>query len=128
MGMKAVSMTLRALFVVQLVLGILFWTGVAGGGLVALHMLIGIIFVALVWYTGIAAALRGGSMGLILGTFVIGLALALVGLFQTRILPGSNHWIIQVVHLLLALCAVGIAESATATFKRKSASVATTVR
>jgi hypothetical protein len=102
-------MALRALFVIQLILGILFWTGNADG-LVLLHMLLGIAFVAVFWVIGAMAAMRGASIGVMIGTFVLGLVIALFGLFQTRILPGSGHWVVQIIHLLLAISAIGFAE------------------
>src|SRR5258707_15490607 len=91
-------MVLRVLFVVQLILGIFFWFG-AAEGLVGVHMLIGICFVAVFWLIGVAYALRGGSLGYVLGTFVLGLILALYGMFQTRLLTGSGHWLLQGGHL-----------------------------
>lgn len=125
--MKAVLMTARGLFVLQLILGILFWVGTANS-LVAIHMLIGIIFVALVWTTGILQVAKGGSFGLVAATFVAGLVVALFGLFQTHLLTGGAHWVIQVVHLLLGLLALGTAEACAATYKRKTATVAAAVR
>ncbi len=108
--MKMAQMGIRALFVVQLILGIAFWTGHDPSGVVLLHMFLGIAFVALLWFIGVAAAMRGASMGIIAGTFVLGLVIALFGLFQRGILPGSGHWIIQIIHLLLALAGIGLAE------------------
>jgi hypothetical protein len=108
-NIRVLSMVLRVLFVVQLILGIFFWFG-AAEGLVGIHMLIGICFVAVFWLIGVAYALRGGSLTFVLGTFVLGLILALYGMFQTRLLTGSGHWIVQVVHLLLAVLAIGVAE------------------
>lgn len=107
-------MILRLIFVVNLGLGIYFWTG-HDSPLVLVHMLLGIVFVALLWLVGVAQAMRGGSLGLTLGTFVLGLALALVGFFQNGALP------IQIVHLLLALTAIGLAEMAAGRFKKLSA-------
>jgi len=116
-NIRTLSLVLRVLFWVQLLLGILFWFGVATG-LVLVHMLIGIAFVAVLWLLGVVNGLRGGSLGLVLGTFVVGLLLAIVGLTQTRILLGSAHWVIQVIHLLLALVAIGMAEMIAAQARR----------
>lgn len=121
--MKAVLMSARGLFVVQLVLGILFWTNTAGGGLIAIHMLIGIIFVALIWAAGVIQVAKGGTFGLVGATFVVGLIVALFGLFQAQLLPGGAHWLIQVVHLLLGLAALGTAEACAASYKRRSVAV-----
>lgn len=110
MGVRTLAMILRVLFVVQLVLGILFWLDVAGGGWVVAHMLVGILFVALFWAIGIVGAWPNGNLGLAAGTFFLGLVLAIVGMTQTGILTGSGHWIIQVIHLLLAVLCLGMAE------------------
>ena len=121
MATRILTMTLRLLFLVMLVLGILFWTGKAGGGLVLLHMFLGIVFVAVFWAIGIVQAMgRNGSLGLTLGTFILGLVIAIYGLAQRSLLPGSGHWIIQVIHLLLALIAIGMAEMIAGRTRRKA--------
>lgn len=119
--MKLSSMLLRVFFLVNLVLGILFWSGNEPGGLVLLHMLVGIAFVALLWVIGTIAALRTGSIGLQVSTFVTGLVIAIVGLSQQQILPGSSHWIVQVIHLLLAVIGIGLAEMCNGRVRRKAA-------
>lgn len=106
-------MALRASFVLALILGIIFWTGHEPAGLVSFHMLLGFVVVASAWYLGYAAwATGGGNQGLAGAAFVIGLLVLLVGLSQTRLLVGSAHGLIQGLHLLLGLAAVGIGEVA----------------
>ena len=118
MAVRIASMALRLFFVLNLILGILFWANSALG-LVAIHMLVGIIFVALLWFLGLAqAATKEGSLGLTVGTFAVGLLLAIIGMFQSGWLAGSAHWIIQVLHLLIAVAAVGLGEAATARYRR----------
>ena len=109
---------------IELVLGILFWTGNADS-LQIVHIVIGILVVLSLWTLGIAQGLQGGSFGLALATFVVGFLLALVGLFQTRWLIGPNHWIIQVIHLLLGLSAIGLAEMINGRYRRMIAKKAT---
>jgi hypothetical protein len=124
LAVRIASMALRVCFVINLILGILFWVNSALA-LVPIHMLIGILFVALVWFLGLAqAATRDGSLGLMVGTFAIGLLLAIIGLFQQGWLTGSAHWIIQVLHLLVAAAAAGIGEAAAARYRRGVAAVA----
>jgi hypothetical protein len=108
---------------IELVLGILFWTGNADS-LQIVHIVIGILVVLSLWTLGIAQGLQGGSFGLALATFVVGFLLALVGLFQTRWLV-TNHWIIQVIHLLLGLSAIGLAEMISGRYRRMIANKAT---
>lgn len=119
--MKISTMLLRVCFLINLVLGIFFWSGHEPSGLVLLHMLIGIAFVVLLWLIGTLAALRTGNIGLQIGTFLVGLLIAIVGLSQQNILTGSSHWVIQVVHLLLAVIGIGLAEMASARVRRKVA-------
>jgi hypothetical protein len=38
-------------------------------------------------------------------------ALPVIGIAQLHVMPGGNHWIIQIVHLILALGAIGLAEA-----------------
>ena len=120
MGIRPTQMILRATFVINLVLGIAFWAGHENNTVKGIHMLVGIIFVAALFWIGAAQAMRGGSLGITAGTFVIGLALAIVGLTQEGIDTG---WI-KVVHLLLAVLAIGLAEMAGARANRAGASKA----
>ncbi|TMC16072.1 MAG: hypothetical protein E6J36_22485 [Chloroflexi bacterium] len=101
---------LRIAVLAAIILGILFWTGNAVN-LIPVHMLLGIIAVLSLWVIGLAQGfIKGGSFGLALATFMVGLALAIVGLYQQQWLLGSSHWIIQVIHLLLGLSAIGLGE------------------
>ena len=104
---------------IELALGILFWTGNADN-LQIVHIVIGILVVLALWTLGIAQGLQGGSFGLALATFVVGFLLALVGLFQKQWLV-DNHWIIQVIHLLLGLSAIGLAEMISGRYRRMTA-------
>ena len=104
------QMTIRVAFVVLIVLGVLFWTGRADS-LIPLHQLLGFVLVLSLWTLAILAARSGVPMGLVVIAFLWGLLLPVFGLTQTRILPGSFHWIVQVLHLLVGLAAVGQAEN-----------------
>ena len=118
MAIRISVMVLRICALAALILGILFWTNNAKG-LTLVHILLGFAVVISLWVLGIAQGLRGGSFGLALATFVVGLLLAFVGLFQTRWLTNDMHWIIQVIHLVLALAAIGLGEMISATTRRR---------
>ncbi len=117
---RIAHMSLRALFVINLILGLLFWSNIAEPRwLVLIHMLIGILFVAAIWLLGLAQGLtKAGSLGLVIGTFVVGLIIAIFGLIQQGLLPTAAHWVIQVIHLLLAFAGIGIGEASAARYKR----------
>ncbi len=108
--MTIAVMVLRIAVLVALVMGIIFWTGNLEN-LQLVHMLIGFIVVLSLWVIGLAQGfIKGGSFGLAVATFIVGLLLAIVGLYQQNWLPGSAHWVIQVIHLLLGLSAIGLGE------------------
>jgi hypothetical protein len=109
MGAQIASMALRLFFLINLVLGLIFWiTG--NDTLVGLHMVIGILFVISLWVFSAIVGLQTGSVGLVAGSFILGLLIAILGLTQENILVGNGHWIVQVLHLLLAIIAIGFAE------------------
>ena len=112
-------MVLRVAVLLALILGILFWTG-NFQNLTLIHMLLGFIVVISLWVIGLAQGFtKGGSFGLAVATFVVGLLLAIVGLYQDNWLPGSAHWVIQVIHLLLGLSAIGLGEMTAARTRRR---------
>ena len=120
MVVRIALMVLRVTVLANLILGIIFWTGNADN-LQLLHIILGLLAVISLFTIGIAQGLRGGSFGFALATFVLGFLLAFVGLFQTRWLTGSNHWIIQVIHLLLGLGAIGLGEMIGGRYRRMTA-------
>ena len=119
----AIQMGIRVLGVVQLVLGIIFWTGNALG-LVDLHQLIGILLVLGLWTQAAMAHRAGVPGGLVAGAAVYGLLVPIVGLTQRDLFPGSAHWVIQVVHLLLGLGLLALAENLAQGAKARLAPVA----
>jgi hypothetical protein len=118
-----IQMAVRALGVVQLALGILFWTGRALG-LVDLHQLIGILLVLALWTLAALAHRAGVPGGLVAGAAVLGLIVPIVGLTQRELLPGSAHWVIEVVHLLLGVGLLGAAENLATRAKARLATAA----
>lgn len=104
------QMTIRVCFVVLIVLGVLFWTGRADS-LIPLHQFLGFILVLALWTLAVLAARSHVPVVLVAIAILWGLLLPIFGLTQVRILPGSFHWIVQVLHLLVGLAAVGQAEN-----------------
>ena len=103
-------MWVRVTGVIMIVLGLLFWSGNAKG-LIPVHMLIGITLVLKLWGLAVIGALARVSVGLVVVALVWGLIVPLLGLTQTQLLPGSAHWLIQVLHLLVGLGAISLAET-----------------
>lgn len=113
-------MVVRLFGVILLVLGGLFWAGNALQ-LVGTHMLIGVLFVLALWVlSGVAAATRQ-SGGLVASGFIWGIVVLALGMMQKSLMPGSAHWVIQVLHLLIGLIAMGLGERLAAGIKRSQA-------
>jgi hypothetical protein len=118
MVVRITDMVLRIAGLLALILGILSWTKITDS-LVSIHMLLGIIVVLAVWVLGAVIASTKGGIGLGITAFIVGLIVAIFGMTQQRIMAGSNlHWIIQVVHLLLGILAIGIGEMIAGRYKR----------
>ncbi len=114
---------LRASVLLALILGILFWTGNATS-LVLVHMGLGILAVLSLWTLGAAIASTKGGIGLAIGAFVWGILVAALGLTQGTLLAGSTHWVIQVLHLLVGLAAIGLGEMIAGRYRRVTAAAA----
>jgi hypothetical protein len=119
----AIQMAIRVVGVIQIVLGLAFWTGNLLG-LVDLHQLFGILLVLGLWAQAAMAARAGVPAGMVAGAAVLGVLVVVVGLTQRELLPGSAHWVIQVVHLLLGIGMLGLAENLAVRAKARLAPVA----
>lgn len=101
------------LFLIQLVLGVVFWTGHALS-LVPLHMLLGSLFVVTILTFAALTARAGAPRGPVLTLVIVGVITPIVGFAQMQLAPGASHWVIQVLHLLLGLIAMAIVGRLTA--------------
>lgn len=109
----------RITFLIQIVLGFLFW-GDKAKSLVPVHVVSGLILVISLWALTVAAARAGVERGLVIFAAVWGVIVIAVGASQTSILHGNVHWIIRVAHLLIGLAAIAIAEQlATKTIEKQ---------
>src|SRR5215510_3172480 len=93
---------------IMIVLGLLFWTGNATT-LIPIHMLLGVTLVLLLWTLAVLGAIARVNLSLVAVALVWGLIVPVLGVTQTRLLPGPAHWLIQTLHLLVGLVAIGLA-------------------
>ena len=63
------------------------------------------------WTHAVLAARAGVQPGMVAAAAVWGLVVIVVGLTQQDLLPSSAHVVIEVLHLLLGVGAVGLAEN-----------------
>jgi hypothetical protein len=110
----------RVIAVVQVALGVLFWTGNADS-LVIVHIGVGLLLVVDLW-VAVGLGLRAGvPAGLAALALVWSAGMPLFGLTQTNLLPGGAHWVVQVLHLLVGLAAVGLVEALAGAAGRRGA-------
>jgi hypothetical protein len=107
---RMLLMLMRITAVVQVVLGIGFWTG-HWYGAQPVHMAIGTGYVLVLWILAVIALFQRRAIGPALGALLWGFILAMLGYSQQGLLPESSlHWIVRVVHLIVGLAALGFAE------------------
>jgi hypothetical protein len=93
--------------IVLVVLGILFWTGHALS-LLSLHMDLGGFFVVCLWVLAALGFVSRATRVFALVVFIWSLLVPALGVLQLQLLPGAGHWIVQAVHLLVGLIAIGL--------------------
>ena len=106
---RATQMVLRIAGVLALLLGIAFWTGQFLAA-TPLHMLLGVLVVLSLWLLAALAWNRAHAGGPAILGLVLGFLVLWVGYSQASLLTGPNHWLIQLVHVVLGLAAIGLGE------------------
>ena len=100
-------MRLGALF--QLVVGFGLWSGHLYA-MVNVHQSVGVLFVLSLWIIAIVSMAQGRNFGLAAFALVWGAIVAALGFTQQSLLPGDLHWIVRVLHLIIGMASVPIAE------------------
>ena len=113
--MKSIILTARVVFglcsIALLVLGGLFWSSHALS-LLPLHaMVLGPLFVICMWVLAVIGLLAPGTRSLAVFVLVWSFVVPAIGVTQLQLLPGADHWVIQAVHLLVGLIAMGLTAS-----------------
>ena len=115
----------RALGVAQILLGLLFWTAPIHQNfgvytLVPLHMLCGLSIVICLWVLAALGARAGAGAGRVAFAVFWGFFVPVFGVVHGGILQGEWHWVIQVLHLLVGVVAIGQVESLATRIKARS--------
>src|SRR5690349_1477658 len=106
---RGLLMFMRVAVLVQLIVGIALWTGHLLSW-VDVHRTIGVLFVLSLWIIAIIALVQRRSSGLTGFAMLWGLAVAGLGFMQQGMLIGDLHWIIRVLHLVIGVASMPIAE------------------
>lgn len=117
--MLAAQIAARLTGFVQIVLGLLVWTGHAES-LVTVHIAVGLLL-SLDLLVAAGLGLRAGARP---GLWMLALAwsagMPVFGLTQAGLLPGSAHVVAQVIHLLAGLAAIGLVEALAASSRHRT--------
>ncbi len=106
---KVAQIALRGSGILVLLLGLSLWAG-HGYSLLNVHMLLGVIVVLALWTLAGLAAKAGASPVRVSVAVVWGLILPVLGMTQTQLLPGSAHWVVRLIHLLVGVGAMAQGE------------------
>jgi hypothetical protein len=117
----AVHWTLRISGVLLILLGLAIWTGRADA-IIPVHEFLGFVLVLSLWTLAFFAARAGVQRGIVVAGFAWGLIAPILGLTQANLLTNDWHWIIQILHLLVGLAAIGTGEGLAQRMRRISVS------
>jgi hypothetical protein len=106
---RIAGMTVRITGAFQVLLGIVFWTG-STLALIPVHMAVGALFVVSLWVLALRAGLGGAGWGLAGFVLLWGAGVLAFGMTQAQILPGPYHWAIRILHLVVGIVAMGLAD------------------
>ncbi|HEX6807143.1 MAG TPA: hypothetical protein VF118_04105 [Gemmatimonadaceae bacterium] len=111
--MNSAVTTLRILVrlcgLILIILGIIFWTGHALG-LMPVHMVVGLLLAVTLWVLAFLGARAKVGAGFVALVAVWALIMVVFGAMQTRLMLGTAHWVIQVLHLLIGIAALGMGD------------------
>ena len=120
MVIRIASAVLTLTGLLALLSGGLFWMDLASN-LMSLHMLLGFLAVAALWTIGIAQAIaKGGSWVIAACALLLGAVTIMLGLYQSSLMVGPLHWIIEISHLILGILTVGLGHMGAARYRRGS--------
>ncbi len=86
-------------------LGLLFWVAHLPA-VIPVHIVLGVTLTLALFALAIVAARGGAPVPLVTIAIVWALGVPALGMSQVRLLPGSLHWIIRVVHVLVGFVAI----------------------
>jgi len=121
MVIRIASAVLSLAGLLALVSGIAFWSGI-GLNLMALHMLLGILAVGALWTIGIGQAFSSsGSWIIAASALILGALTIVLGLYQSSLMIGAFHWVVEVLHLTLGILTIGLGHMGAACYRKRAA-------
>jgi hypothetical protein len=103
---------------VALVLGILLWGGSAGS--LKLHIMTGFVMSVTLLLIAVMGFFTRIKPVLPIIAIAWAILLPYIGFAQLKLMPGASHTVIQVVHLVIGVCAIGVVEATGAKISREA--------
>src|SRR5579884_2868349 len=100
----------RAVGALMVLLGILIWTG-NFDRIIPVHMLLGITLVLALWGLAALGLAARANVALVALVLVWSLIMPTLGLTQSQLVPGPAHVLIQALHLLVGIAAIGLGDT-----------------
>ena len=120
MVVRIASALLTLSGLLALISGGLFWIDLASN-LMSLHMLLGFLTVAALWAIGMAqATAKGGSPAFAASALVVGALTIFLGFYQSTLMIGPLHWIVEITHLTLGILTIGLGHMGAARYRKKN--------
>ena len=118
MTIRMTSVVLSLAGLLALILGLLFWFGIALN-FISMHMLLGLLTVGALWVIGVGQLFsKTGSWIIAALALVVGAVTAVLGMMQSAFMVGEFHWVIQVVHLALGVLTIGLGHMGAARYRK----------
>ena len=92
-----------------LIFGVVLWTGSLG--LLKVHIITGFIMTLALLLIAMMGFFSRIKPALPIVAIAWAILLPYVGFAQLTLLPGASHIVIQVIHLVIGLCAIGLVEA-----------------
>ncbi len=90
-------------------MGLLLWKGGFAGTL-RLHMTLGAIVAVYLIILALAAGSARVQVPMAIVSVLWAAATLYIGTAQSGLMPGSSHWVVEALHLILGIGAIGLAE------------------
>jgi hypothetical protein len=100
-----------------LIFGVLLWTGAAGN--LKIHIMLGFVLTLTLLLTGLLGFFARLKPVLPILAILWAISLPYIGFAQLKLFPGSSHIAIQVVHLVIGVCGIGLVEAVGAQIARR---------
>jgi hypothetical protein len=119
-GVRIALMVARIAGLFALILGIAFWTG-NGLTLVNAHMGFGLLVVIALWVLAGFAGRAGVGASTVILAVLWGCVVPILGVVQLHLPPTGGYGLVRVIHLLVGLGALALAETLGGRIKRARA-------